>query len=165
MKAEFVEALEEIEREKGISKDVIFDALEAALISGYKKNFGTAQNVEVEIEKVSGEVKVYARKLVVVNVEDSLLEISIEDAKEKDRRYEIEDTVKVEITPRNFGRIAAQTAKQVVMQKIKEAEREIVFDDFINRQSEIVTGEIQRVSKNSIQINLGKTEGTLAALA
>jgi len=162
MKAEFVEALEEIEREKGISKDVIFDALEAALISGYKKNFGTAQNVEVEIEKVSGEVKVYARKLVVVNVEDSLLEISIEDAKEKDRRYEIEDTVKVEITPRNFGRIAAQTAKQVVMQKIKEAEREIVFDDFINRQSEIVTGEIQRVSKNSIQINLGKTEGTLA---
>jgi len=162
MKAEFIEALEEIEREKGISKDVIFDALEAALISGYKKNFGSSQNVEVEIDRNSGEVKVFAKKNVVENVEDELLEISLEDAKMIDSVYEVDDVVNFEITPRNFGRIAAQTAKQVVMQKIKEAEREIIYDQFINRENEIITGQIQRISKNNVMINLGKTEGILA---
>lgn len=162
MKAEFIEALEEIEKEKGISKDIIFDALEAALISGYKKNFGSSQNVEVEINKESGEVRVYAKKIVVESVEDELLEISLEDAREIDTKYGIDDIVNIEITPRNFGRIAAQTAKQVVMQKIKEAEREIVFDEFTNRENEIITGLVQRVSKNNVFINLGKTEGVLA---
>ena len=162
MKAEFIEALEEIEREKGISKDIIFDALEAALISGYKKNFGSSQNVEVIVNKDNGEVKVYAKKTVVEQVETDLFEISLEEAKEMDVNYELEDIVRVEITPRNFGRIAAQTAKQVVMQKIKEAEREIVFDEFISRENEIITGLIQRVSKNNVLIDLGKTEGILA---
>ncbi len=162
MKAEFIEALEEIEKEKGIKKDIIFEALEAALISGYKKNFGSSQNVEVLINKESGEVKVYAKKTVVETVEDELLEINLEAAKEIDTRYEINDIVNIEITPRNFGRIAAQTAKQVVMQKIKEAEREIVFDEFINRENEIVTGLVQRVSKNNVYVDLDKTEGILA---
>ncbi len=162
MKAEFIEALEEIEKEKGISKDIIFDALEAALISGYKKNFGSSQNVEVLIDKESGEVKVYAKKEVVEEVSSDVLEISLEDAKEIDVNYALEDIVRIEITPRNFGRIAAQTAKQVVMQKIKEAEREIVFDEFISRENEIITGLIQRVSKNNVLIDLGKTEGILA---
>lgn len=162
MKAEFIEALEEIEKEKGISKDIIFDALEAALISGYKKNFGSSQNVEVVIDKETGNVSVYAKKEVVDEVETDILEISLEDAKELDVNYELGDTVRIEITPRNFGRIAAQTAKQVVMQKIKEAEREIVFDEFINRENEIITGLIQRVSKNNVLIDLGKTEGILA---
>ncbi|SCG83406.1 Transcription elongation protein nusA [Proteiniborus sp. DW1] len=162
MKAEFIEALEEIEKEKGIRKDTIFEALEAALISGYKKNFGSSQNVEVAINKENGEVKVYAKKTVVESVEDDLLEISLEAAKEIDTRYDINDIVNIEITPRNFGRIAAQTAKQVVMQKIKEAEREIVFDEFINRENEIVTGLVQRVSKNNVYVDLDKTEGILA---
>lgn len=162
MKAEFIEALEDIEKEKGICKDIIFDALEAALISGYKKNFGSSQNVEVEINKGNGEVKVYAKKTVVELVEDELLEISLEAAREIDTKYDINDIVIIEITPRNFGRIAAQTAKQVVMQKIKEAEREIVFDEFINRENEIITGLVQRVSKNNVFVDLDKTEGILA---
>ena len=162
MKAEFIEALEEIEKEKGICKDVIFEALEAALISGYKKNFGSSQNVEVEINKENGEVKVYAKKNVVENIEDELLEISLDDARAIDSRYDICDVVNIEVTPRNFGRIAAQTAKQVVMQKIKEAEREIIYDQFIDRENEIITGLVQRVSKNNVMVNLGKAEGILA---
>ena len=161
MKAEFIEALEEIEKEKGISKDVIFDALESALISGYKKNFGSSQNVEVEIDKATGSVKVYATKVVVDEIEDKLLEISIEDAKKIDLKYEVDDIVQFEVTPKDFGRIAAQTAKQVVMQKIKEAEREVVFKEFINREKEIVTGLVQRINKNIVYIDLGKTEGVL----
>lgn len=162
MKAEFVEALEEIEKEKGISKEIIFEALEAALISGYKKNFGSSQNVEVIVNKENGEVQVYAKKEVVEVVDSDVLEIELDEAKKIDVNYEIGDMVRVEITPRNFGRIAAQTAKQVVMQKIKEAEREIVFDEFINRENEIITGSIQRISKNNVLIDLGKTEGILA---
>lgn len=161
MKAEFIEALEEIEKEKGISKEVIFDALEAALISGYKKNFGSSQNVEVEIDKNTGLVKVFAKKNVVVEVQNELEEISIEDAKKIDNNYEIDDIVQFEVTPKDFGRIAAQTAKQVVMQKIKEAEREVIFDDFINRENEIVTGLVQRINKNIVYVDLGKTEGIL----
>jgi len=162
MKAEFIEALEEIEKEKGICKDTIFDALEAALISGYKKNFGSSQNVEIDINRENGDVKVYAKKTVVEVVEDDLLEISLEAAREIDSRYDINDIVRIEITPRNFGRIAAQTAKQVVMQKIKEAEREIIYDEFINRENEIVTGLVQRISKNNVFVDLDKTEGILA---
>lgn len=161
MKAEFIEALEEIEKEKGISKEVIFDALEAALISGYKKNFGSSQNVEVEIDKNTGLVKVFAKKNVVEEVQNELEEISIEDAKKIDNNYEIDDIVQFEVTPKDFGRIAAQTAKQVVMQKIKEAEREVIFDDFINRENEIVTGLVQRINKNIVYVDLGKTEGIL----
>lgn len=161
MKVEFIQALEEIEKEKGISKELIFDALEAALISGYKKNFGSSQNVEVEINRVTGEVNVYAKKEVVDKVEDDLLEISLSDAKKIDEKYNINDIVKVKITPKNFGRIAAQTAKQVVMQKIKEAEREVIYEDFLNRENEIVTGLVQKVNKTNVLINLGRTEGNL----
>lgn len=161
MKAEFIEALEEIEKEKGISKEVVFDALEAALISGYKKNFGSSQNVDVEIDKLTGEVKVFAKKIVVENVEDDILEVSLDDAKKIDLKYELDDVVQFEVTPKDFGRIAAQTSKQVVMQKIKEAEREVVFNEFINRENEIVTGLIQRISKNNVYVDLGKTEGVL----
>ena len=162
MKAEFIEALEEIEKEKGISKHIIFEALEAALISGYKKNFGSSQNVEVDIDTETGEVKVYAKKSVVDEIENELIEVSLEDAKNIDVNYELEDIIRIEVTPRNFGRIAAQTAKQVVMQKIKEAEREIVYEEFIDRENEIITGLVQRVSKNNVLIDLGKTEGILA---
>lgn len=161
MNAEFIEALLEIEKEKGISKDIIFDALESALISSYKKNFGSAQNVEVEIDRSTGKVGVYANKSVSDNIEDDCLEISLEEARDIDEKYQLGDIVKIEITPKNFGRIAAQTAKQVVIQRIKDAEREVVFDEFINRENEIITGMIQRISKNNVYIDLGKTEGVL----
>ncbi|KPU28175.1 transcription elongation factor NusA [Caloranaerobacter sp. TR13] len=161
MKAEFLEALEQIVKDKGITKDVLYDALEAALKTAYRKNFGTSQNVEVEIDKENGEVKAYAKKVIVENVENPLLEINLEDAKEIDPNYQVGDTIRIEVTPKNFGRIAAQTAKQVVLQRIREAEREIIYEEFVNRESEIVTGLVQRVSKSNVLINLGKTEGVL----
>lgn len=158
---DFIDALHEIEREKGISKEIIFDALESALISSYKKNFSSAQNVLVEMDRETGAVKVFATKDVVEIVENEFLEISIEDAKSRDKKHEVGDLIKVEITPKDFGRIAAQTAKQVVIQRIKDAERDVIYDDFINRENEIITGQIQRISKNNIYIDLGKTEGIL----
>ena len=163
MNVDFINALEEIEKEKGITKDIIFDALESALISSFKKNFGSSQNVLVEMNRGTGAVKVFATKDVVESdlLEDSLLQISLEDAKEIDPAYELGEVVKIEITPRDFGRIAAQTAKQVVIQRIKDAERDVIFDEFINRENEIITGQIQRIAKNNVYIDLGKTEGIL----
>ena len=153
MNVEFIEALEEIEREKGISKEVIFEALESALISSYKKNFGSSQNVEVIIDTDTGEINVYAKKVVVEQVEDSLLEISIDEAKNIDDKYQVGDIASIKITPKNFGRIAAQTAKQVVIQRIKDAERDVIFDEFINRENEIITGQYNEY-KNNIYIDL-----------
>ena len=163
MNVDFINALEEIEREKGISKDIIFDALESALISSYKKNFGSSQNVIVEMDRDTGEVEVFATKDVVENdaIEDEFLQMPLTEAKEINANYEVGDVVKLEITPKNFGRIAAQTAKQVVIQRIKDAERDVIFDEFINRENEIITGQIQRIAKNNVYIDLGKTEGIL----
>jgi len=146
MNAEFTEALDQIEKDKGISKDIIVDAVEAALISSYKRNFASAQNVRVEINRETGEVHVYSQKKVTDDVLDDLLEIDIEDARKVNKKYDIGDIFESEVTPRNFGRIAAQTAKQVVVQRIREAERGIVYEEFINRESEIITGEVSRVA-------------------
>ena len=161
MNTEFIEALEQIQKDKGISKDILIDAIEAALISSYKRNFGSAQNVRIEINRETGEVKVYSQRKVVENVEDEFLEISIEDAKEIDRNYELNDIVEREETPRDFGRIAAQTAKQVVVQRIREAERSVIYDEFINRESDIITGTVARIARGNVYINLGKTEAIL----
>jgi transcription termination/antitermination protein NusA len=161
MNGEFLQAIEQIAKEKGISKDLLFEAIDLALVSAYKKNFGTAQNVKVLIDKQTGEVEVYALKLVVEVVESDLLELSLEEAKSINRNYELGDTVERKVTPRNFGRIAAQTAKQVVVQKIREAERGIIFDEFITRENELVTGLVQRKEKNNVYVDLGKTEAVL----
>lgn len=161
MNVEFTEALEQIEKDKGISKDLLIEAVEAALISSYKRNFGSAQNVRVEIDRGTGEVNVYSRKVITDDVTDDLLEIHIEDVKEFNTNYKIGDIFEDKVTPRNFGRIAAQTAKQVVVQRIREAERGIVYDEFINRESEIITGEVSRVSRGSVYISLGRTEAIL----
>ncbi len=162
MNVEFIEALEQIQKDKGISKEILIEALEAALISSYKRNFGTSQNVRVEINRETGDVHVYSQKRVVEEVEDELLEISLQDAREINSKYAFEDIIEREVTPRNFGRIAAQTAKQVVVQRIREAERGVVFDEFINRESDIITGSVARVAKGMVYINLGKTEAVLA---
>lgn len=162
MNTEFIEALEELEKERGIAVDVLLDALEAALISAYKRNFGSIQNVRVQIDKDTGEIKVFARKTVVEEVEDDRTDISLEDAHATDSRYELGDIVENEVTPRDFGRIAAQTAKQVVVQRIREAERGIIYDEFSNREGDIVTGIVQRQDLKNVYIDLGKTEAVLA---
>lgn len=162
MNSEFMEAIHELEKEKGIRKELLIEAIETALITAFKKNFNSAENVRVSIDE-EGQVNVYAVKEVVEEVEDSFLQLTIEEAKEitKKDKIEIGETVEIEVTPRDFGRIAAQTAKQVVVQKIREAERGIVFEEYANKESDIMTGVIQRIEKGNIFIDLGKTEAVL----
>ncbi|MCR4434593.1 MAG: transcription termination factor NusA [Clostridiales bacterium] len=162
MSAELIHALEQLQKEKGINKEVLIEAIEAALISAYKRNFGTSQNVKIIIDRVSGDVKVFALKKVTANPENEFLDISLEEAKKIDSRYEEDDMAEIEVTPKKFGRIAAQTAKQVVVQRIREAERGIIFDEFMNKESDIVTGIIQRSERKNVIIDLGKTEAVLA---
>jgi len=164
MNREFIRAIDELEKEKGISKDVLIEAIELALVSAYKKNYGTSQNVRVSIDREEGDIDVFMRKDVVEEVKDDLIEISLEEAMEIDRRFVAGDIIEYQVTPRDFGRIAAQTAKQVVVQRIREAERGMVFDDYINKQGEIVTGVVQRISNETVFINMGRAEGILAAL-
>ncbi|MDD2498410.1 MAG: transcription termination factor NusA [Desulfitobacteriaceae bacterium] len=161
MNVEFIEALNELEKEKGIAKDVLLETIEAALISAYKKNFGSSQNVRVEIDRESGEIHVYSRKDIVETVEDPRIEISLEEARKTNPVFEAGDIFETEVTPRTFGRIAAQTAKQVVVQRIREAERSIIFDEYINREGDIVTGIVQRFEMKNVYIDLGKTEAIL----
>ncbi|MCE5285108.1 MAG: transcription termination factor NusA [Pelosinus sp.] len=162
MNAEFMQAFEQLAKEKGIAPEIVFDAVEAALISAYKRNFGSAQNVRVSLDRATGEIHVYARKNVVEEVQDSRLELSLAEAKAVDLRYELDDIVENEVTPRDFGRIAAQTAKQVVVQRIREAERGIIYEEFSNRESDILTGIVQRIEQKNVFIDLGKAEAILA---
>lgn len=163
MNREFIEAIDALEKEKDISKDILIDAIESALVSAYKKNYGTSQNVRVNIDREEGDIDVFMQKDVVEEVYDDMIEISLEEALEIDPRYEAGDVVEYQVTPRDFGRIAAQTAKQVVVQRIREAERGMIFDDYITRQGEIITGTVQRISNETIFVNIGKAEGILAA--
>lgn len=163
MNREFIKAVEELEKEKEISKDLLIEAIESALVSAYKKNYGTSQNVRVNIDRETGDIDVFMRKEIVEEVEDEQLELSVEEAREIDPKYQAGDVIERQVTPRDFGRIAAQTAKQVVVQRIREAERGLIYDDYSNRQSEIVTGIIQRISNDTVFINMGRTEGILAA--
>ncbi len=161
MSAELIHALEQLKKEKGIDTDILIEAIEAALISAYRKNFGTAQNVKVTIDRDTGDVHVYALKRVTDQPANEYLDISLEEARKISKKYILEDTAEVEVTPKKFGRIAAQTAKQVVVQKIREAERGIIYDEFINKEGDIVTGIIQRSERKNVIIDLGKTEATM----
>lgn len=161
MRIDIMGALSELEREKGISKDIVIDAIKQALMSAYKRNFNSAQNVRVEVDEISGDVKLLARKEVVEEVEDERLEISLEAAKEIDPRYTLGDIVEIEVTPRDFGRIAAQTAKQVVTQRIREAERGIIYKEFIDKEEDLIVGKVQRMDNKYLYVELGKTEGLL----
>ncbi|UNC91834.1 transcription termination factor NusA [Candidatus Contubernalis alkaliaceticus] len=162
MNYEFIDALEQIEKEKGISKDILFEAIEAALISAYKKNFNTAPNVKVSIDRDSGEIKVFSCLTIVEDVKDSQQELSLAEARAISSKYQAGDIVDMEVTPKNFGRIAAQTAKQVVIQRIREAEREIIYREYVDREDDIVTGIVQRADQKNIIIDLGKAEAILA---
>ncbi|MEW4369278.1 transcription termination factor NusA [Paenibacillus kandeliae] len=161
MSMDFIEAMNELEREKGISKDVLFEAIEAALISSYKRNFNTAQNVRVDMNRNTGAIKVFARKMVVEEVLDERTEISVGSAREINPHFQLEDVAEIEVTPRDFGRIAAQTAKQVVTQRIREAERGLIYNAFIDKEEDIVTGIVQRQDARNIYVDLGKVEAVL----
>jgi len=162
MSADLIHALEQLEKEKGIDKDTLIEAIEAALISAYKRSFGSSQNVKVSIDRETGDFKVYALKKVTANPQNELLEISIENAKKINPDFEENDIVEIEVTPRKFGRIAAQTAKQVVVQRIREAERGVIYNEFSNKEGEIVTGVVQRIERKNVIIDLGKAEAILA---
>ena len=155
------EVLTEICNEKGISQEVLIDALEAALVAAYKKNFYSSQNFEVSIDRESGTVKVFAKKEVVDLVYDEFEEISLEDARAINGNYQIGDMVNIEVTPKDFGRISAMTAKQVVTQRIREAERGIIYSEYTEKTNDIVSGTIERIEKGNVFIDIGKIEAML----
>lgn len=161
MSSELIDALIVLEREKGISRDVLIEAIEAALISAYRRNFNQAQNVRIDLNLETGSMRVFARKEVVDEVFDPRLEISLEDAIRINPNYQVEDIVEMEVTPKDFGRIAAQTAKQVVTQRVREAERGIIYSEFIDREEDIMTGIVQRLDSKFIYVSLGKIEALL----
>ena len=158
---ELIMAIEELEKERGINKEYLLESLEAALVTAYKRNFDSAENVKVTMDGETGNIRVFSLKQVVENVEDDMTEISLEDAKKEDKNVNLGDTVELEIIPREFGRIAAQTAKQVIVQKIREAERNMVFTEYNDRKGEIVSGIIQKAEGGTVILDLGKLEGIM----
>ncbi len=161
MSKELVAAMQVLEEEKGISRVIIKEALESALVLAYKKNYDQAQNVDVVFDEKSGKIAVYSVKEVVETNYDSTLEISLEEALKINRAYEIGDKIKFEVTPKDFGRIATQTAKHVIMQRIREAEREIIFEEYSQYQDEILTGTVERQDARNVYVNLGKIEAIM----
>jgi len=156
------EALEFLEKEKGIDKEILLEALEAALISAYKKNFQSATNVRVDLNPEENKMRLFAQKNIVENVENDQIEISLEAAKEIDPNYEVDDIIEVEVTPKDFGRIAAQAAKQVVTQRVREAERGVIYEQYIDHEEDVITGIIQRRDHRFVYVNLGKIEAKLS---
>ena len=165
MNEEFVGALKELVKEKGICEDLLFTTIQDAMVAAYKKNYANAntnaQNVKVNIDRETGEIHVYAQKTVVDEVYDDITEISLEEAKEISPKNEVDDIISIEVTPKNFGRVAAQLAKQVVTQRIKEAERSIIYDEYKEKEFDIITGTILRKDKGIVFVNLGKLEGII----
>jgi N utilization substance protein A len=161
---EFITALDEVEKEKGISKDYLVEAIEEALVKAYKQNYDAeenADNVKVTIDKITGEIHVYSAREVVPEFPVPELEISLEEAQKIDKNYNVGDIVNIEVKPKDFGRIAAQKAKQVVVQKIREAEKEMVYTEFNDKKGEIVTGLIQKADGKLVVLDLGKLEGVM----
>ncbi len=158
---ELILALEELEKEKGIKKEELLDSIRTALITAYKRNFDALENVDVKMDEQTGATHVYSIKEVMENANDPALEISLEEARKINKELKIGDTVEVEIVPRDFGRIAAQTAKQVIIQKLRETERNMIFNEYNERKGEIVTGLIQKADKHIVVLDLGKLEGIM----
>ncbi len=159
---ELVRAIRQLEEEKGLGTDVLVEAIEAALLSAYKKNFGAAaQNIRVEVDRATGEQHVYSVRTIVDAVNDPNTEVPLEEAQTWDPESRVGDIVEVEVTPKDFGRIAAQTAKQVIVQRIREAERDMVYKEFRDREGDIVTGTVQRVERRNVYMDLGRIEAVL----
>ncbi|MGQ9675900.1 MAG: transcription termination factor NusA [Chloroflexota bacterium] len=163
MKSDFISAINQICSEKGLSKHVVIQAIEAALVSAYKRNFASpaTQGVRVSIHPQTGEVEVFAQKMIVESVKDRSAEISLPEAKRINPEAQLGETIEVESTPNDFGRIAAQTAKQVVLQRLREAERELVYGEFVDREGDIVTGVVQRIEPKAVIVDLGKAEAAM----
>lgn len=159
--AGFLDAIKDLGKEKGIAPEILFDAIEAALISAYKRNFGSAQNVEVVLDRDRGTYHVYAIKVVTEDPDNDVTQISLGEARAINPAYDVGSEVRIEVTPANFGRIAAQTAKQVVVQRVREAERDIIYEEFMSREGDIISGLVQRVENRNVFIDLGKTEAVL----
>ena len=162
MNQEFIGALKEIVKDKGISEDLLFTTIEDALVAAYKKNYAgptsSAQNVKVTIDRESGEIHVYSQKVVVEEVFDNVTEIGLEEAQEIKPTYDLDDIVDFEVTPKNFGRVAAQLAKGVVTQRIREAERSIIYGEYKEKEYDIITGTVLREDKGNVFVNIGKLE-------
>lgn len=162
MNQEFIGALKEIVKDKGISEDLLFTTIEDALVAAYKKNYAgptsSAQNVKVTIDRESGEIHVYSQKIVVEEVFDTVTEIGLEEAQEIKPTYDLDDVVDFEVTPKNFGRVAAQLAKGVVTQRIREAERSIIYNEYKEKEYDIITGTVLREDKGNVFVNIGKLE-------
>ena len=161
MNTELLEALTILEKEKEISKETLLDAIENSLISACKNHFGKADNAKVVMNRETCEYSLYAEKTVVEKVEDSVMEISLADAKMKDSKFELGDVVQVPIESKSFGRIATQNAKNLILQKIREEERKVVYDQYFEKEKDIVTGIVQRYVGKNISINLGKADAML----
>lgn len=161
MNGELLIVLEHLEREKGIDRQVLIEAIESSLLTASKKRLGKTENISIKVDPKTAEVNVFATMNVVKNVEDASEEIDLESAKQIDPKAKVGGQVQKEITPENFGRIAAQTAKQVIIQKIREAEREIVYSEFKDRVTDIVTGIIRRTERGNVIVDIGRTEAVL----
>ena len=160
---ELMLALQDLEKEKGIKKEYLLESIENALVTAYKRNFDSEENVKVTMDNKTGEVHIYALKDVVENVENQNLQILLEDAKKIDKKLSVGDKAEIELAPKNFGRIAAQTAKQVIVQKIREESRNVLFEEFDNKKGEIVSGIVQKADGNIVVLDLGKLEAVMPA--
>lgn len=161
MNKEFIIALEELEKTKNVDKRIILEALEKALVKSYQKNYDNNENVDVSIDDETGEIEVYSLKNVVEEVNEPIAEISKTKAKEIDPKLDLGDICRVKIAPKNFGRVAAQTARNIVIQKIRDAQRDSVYSEYLDRANEIITGVVQREDKFNVYINLDKIEGII----
>lgn len=161
MNEEFMLALDELEKDKNIDKGVILEALEKALIKSYQKNYDNAENVDVVVDKETGNIEVFALRTIVDEVNDNINEISLKEANEIDKELGIGDVARIKIAPKNFGRVAAQTARNIVIQKIRDAQRDSVYGEYLDRENEMITGTIQREDKYNVYINLDKIEGVV----
>jgi N utilization substance protein A len=161
MNRELIVVIEQIGREKGIDKEILFEALESALLSASKKTLGAADNVRMHLDRQTGVLRVYGRKKVVTDVTDAKLEISLADAKALNPAAELDDELEQELPPQEFGRIAAQTAKQVILQRVRDAERERIYAEFAGKESQILRGIIHRIEKRNVILEIGKAEAIL----
>lgn len=159
---EMLQAMDELEKTEGIKKDVLMESIEQALVNAYKKNYEcNDENIKIVMDKLDGKMKVYQEKTVVEDVQDDKKEISLDEAKKINSNYKVDDVVEFELLPKKFGRIAAQTAKQIITQKIREASRDMIFNEFDSKKGEIIVGQIQKVTGKAIIIDLGKIEGIM----
>lgn len=160
---ELIKALEDLEKEKGIKKYDLLESIKTALVTAYKRNFDSSENVKVDMDENTGATHIYSVKEIVEVVENSITQIDLKSAKKINKTLKVGDQVDIEIVPKNFGRIAAQTAKQVIVQKIREAEREVLYTEYSDRKGEIVSGIIQKADRGIVIMDLGKLEGVMPA--